>query len=472
MPSTHSYRPESSSNSLPRGSYSNNSDVTNSLNSTKILTVNNYFGSYPGQSSTNRGDYHQGFFPPSRSSLTSIADVSEDGSLGTNDSRGSGGIDDDGAETSPDASASIVRRRGVRFSEDAQPRKKQGERHMTYLAAYENDMDVPGGIDASDCSSFECMSQKSSFETVGPVSTKSPWTLVPVTVKNFNNSKTIPEKIRAYMRSDFFGSSRSIALWTPSPGLNHDPKITLKNIAVGDVGVFTVQGGFEVFFNIFMTEEVNKEYGYHPPPNFTPCAMITKGNIYKASLNDPNLVRGSFVEVPCEGYLFSCETPCTRLPLEGSALVLPMGGWKFSLKLATMRLLIQSYLNVHAESWYRYYKSPNSGPMLPNGSLKIVHTTYKTSTWALAVGAKDLTTQEGRLFANLSRPNQDEDIFRWKRHRDVSVDTGPSAVEMGGGKATLINQCVAVEVDAIKPAAFLRTLNATLTRISLYLSPK
>ncbi|CAA7271135.1 unnamed protein product [Cyclocybe aegerita] len=333
-------------------------------------------------------------------------------------------------------------------------------------------MDVPGGVDISDCSSFDCASQKSSFETVGSAPTKSPWTLVPVTVKNFNNSKTIPEKIRAYRRSDFFDSRRSIALWTPSPGLNHDPKITQKNVAVGDVGVFTVRGGFEVFFNVFMTEEVNRAYGYHPPPNFTPCATITKGNIHKASLNDANIVRGSFIEVPCEGYIFSCETPCTRRPLEGSALVLPMGGWKFYLKLATMRMLIQTYLNVHAESWYQYYRSPNTGPMLPSGSLKIVHTTYKTSTWALAVGTKDLTTQEKRLFASLSRPEKDEDVFKWNRHHDVSVDTGPSTVEMGGRKATLINQCVAVEVDAIKPTAFLSTLNATLTRVSLFLSPK
>ncbi|KAJ3510781.1 hypothetical protein NLJ89_g4479 [Agrocybe chaxingu] len=304
-----------------------------------INTVNNYFANFPGQSSTS----HQGVPPPSRSGLASITDIAEDESVGTS---GRGTL------------------RGVRFSEDAQAGRQKEWRRRTYVLAYEYDMDAPGGIDA-----------------------------------NFNNSKTIPEKIRTYMRSDFFDSKRSIALWTPSPGVNHDPRITKKNIAIGDVGIFTVQGGFEVFFNIFMTKEDNQEYGYHPPPDFTPCAMVANGSIHKDSLIESNLVRGS---------------------------------------------------------WYRYYRSPISGPMLPTGSLKIVSTTYKTGTWAYAVGMKDLTTQDKRLFANLARPDEDEDVFKWKQHsQDVSVNTGPSTVEMDGGKATLINQCVAVEVFAIKPTPLL-----------------
>lgn len=37
---------------------------------------------------------------------------------------------------------------------------------------------------------------------------------------------------------------------------------------IGDVGYFDATGGFYSLFNIFLTEQENKSYGYSPPPNF------------------------------------------------------------------------------------------------------------------------------------------------------------------------------------------------------------
>ncbi|KAJ3510783.1 hypothetical protein NLJ89_g4482 [Agrocybe chaxingu] len=463
MPPTQTASPESSSDSLPPGSYNNNSDVRNSLNTTKIVqTVNNYFGSSPGRPSTSHADRHQDFFPPSRSSLASITDVPEDEPMGTD---AASSVDIGDQETSlADASALVKPRQGVRFSQDVHSRKQE-ERPKTYIAAYEYDMDAPDRTHASKKFGRNGRNNANQLFKLDPYPSNSEGetrNLIPIPLlifgQNFDNSKTLPPKVRTYMRSDFFVNNWSIALYMPSPGVNHNPRRTRKNIAVGDVGVFTLEGGFEVFFNIFMTEEINKQYGYHPPPNFVPCATVMNDNIRKTYMKGRQYVQGDFRDRQLKEYVFSCETPCTRLRLKGSALVLPMGCWKFKFSLA-MKTLIENYLNVHADDWYKHYRST---PMLPSGSLKIINATYKSTTWAYAVGMKGVTTLDKRLFANLSRPGQDEDIFDWEQHDDdVSVDAGPSAIEMDGPKATLINHFLAFAPMSKSPVAVLTPPSST-----------
>jgi len=74
---------------------------------------------------------------------------------------------------------------------------------------------------------------------------------------------------REYMRTRFFLSKFAIALWDPSPNMNLSPQLRERNIQLGDVGYFNMEGGFDILFNIFTSTEKNIDL-FDPPPQFVP----------------------------------------------------------------------------------------------------------------------------------------------------------------------------------------------------------
>lgn len=76
------------------------------------------------------------------------------------------------------------------------------------------------------------------------------------------------KKYKSFMRSRHLGQRNAIPVWNPSPirGVNVRKRIRLD---VGDVGTFTMRGGFRVAFNILMNEESNKLCDYDIPKNFS-----------------------------------------------------------------------------------------------------------------------------------------------------------------------------------------------------------
>jgi len=67
-------------------------------------------------------------------------------------------------------------------------------------------------------------------------------------------------RIRQYMLSEFFHKD-AIPLWWPSPPVSLSKDRQRINISVGDIGAFNDNGGFDVFFNVFLSEEENNGYG-------------------------------------------------------------------------------------------------------------------------------------------------------------------------------------------------------------------
>lgn len=68
-------------------------------------------------------------------------------------------------------------------------------------------------------------------------------------------------------------SGKMIQLWAPIP--RQFPIEDSDFGAIGDVGYLDDSGGFNSLFNIFLTYEENRSYGYGPlPPNFAEYASL------------------------------------------------------------------------------------------------------------------------------------------------------------------------------------------------------
>jgi len=283
--------------------------------------------------------------------------------------------------------------------------------------------------------------------------------------------------IQGYMHSDFFYSVHSIALWNPSPTQSHDrPDLRRRNIQVGDVGYFNKDGGFDILFNVFLTEQQNIDCEFDPPPGFVQfdpprnVSMTASENIeedaYRRSW-------GGFVhDQRSKGFvqpLIICTQPCTKSrpnsdhifharlspkkgPVQASLLVSPNGISKTTMPIGRLGLL-KPYVNAHAEGWCKYYTSHSAGRMIPKGSLKMVTTSYNSKVWALAsYFQKEDKGKSTEIYAKLHRVKPDTDVYRWERSSDphFAAKTGPSLVDMKDERAVYENQCVALEVHSIQ----------------------
>ncbi|KDR69295.1 hypothetical protein GALMADRAFT_927190 [Galerina marginata CBS 339.88] len=80
-----------------------------------------------------------------------------------------------------------------------------------------------------------------------------------------------PSHIRVFMSAVLSkGSFIPIPLWDPSPNLSSlSPESRRRHLSLGDVGIFTSNGRFEVLFNVFMTKRDNVQImKYDPPDSF------------------------------------------------------------------------------------------------------------------------------------------------------------------------------------------------------------
>ena len=98
--------------------------------------------------------------------------------------------------------------------------------------------------------------------------------------QRLNLPKTLSPMIQGYMRTEFFYSTHTIALWNPSPSLSFPSNRRRRNIQLGDVGYFNKDGGFDVLFNIFLDTKGNCDLEFDLPPEFEPY-VIPRGLVMK-----------------------------------------------------------------------------------------------------------------------------------------------------------------------------------------------
>ena len=278
--------------------------------------------------------------------------------------------------------------------------------------------------------------------------------------------------IQRYMRSGFFLSDGAIALWSPSLGANLHKEFKKSNVCVGDVGFFTKQGGFLVLFNIFLSVEANIDLDFDPPPDLEPYPACFREDVSIVSMIRRSSYRhcdGAFLQSDlapdsprfdwsssyCVHSLMSFRTyfasyrlqvPTTRKKKDvqrwGSVLDLPYGTWKDEMHPRMMSGL-QLYIKRHANDWYLYYRMHPSGSTIPDGALKVVTSSYKCRTWALASCSTDSSNE---IFAQLYKTSNSDIYYDWAKSDPVDGKTGPVAEETEEDEGELPNQCIAVEV--------------------------
>jgi hypothetical protein len=288
------------------------------------------------------------------------------------------------------------------------------------------------------------------------------------------------------MKSTFFLSKGAIALWSPSLGANVFKEFKKYNVCVGDVGFFTREGGFWVLFNIFLPVQANIDLGFDPPPELEPYGSVACSEeisffneiprtsyrhcdgVFTQDLEDTlGSQRFDWPSSQCARSLMSFRTcfasyhlqfPATvkgkKLQRWGSVLDLPYGTWKDEMHPRIIPA-VHAYLKQHAKTWYLYYRTQPT--TIPNGSLKVVTTSYKCRTWALATCS---TESSDEVFARLYKTSNSDLYYDWKKHDKVDVKTGPLASETQGDE---VPQCIAIEVCSFEVSKNIRNTTANLT---------
>ncbi|KAF9556167.1 hypothetical protein CPC08DRAFT_725921 [Agrocybe pediades] len=274
-------------------------------------------------------------------------------------------------------------------------------------------------------------------------------------------SPHISRQVERYMRADFFGSSFVIPLWKTSHGYAQDKPtqdVKARVMTLGDVGYFDKEGGFTVLFNVYKTVEENLRLGHDPPKDFRhyvppPDQTISRSVQMRAEEYTP--LDGDFKESdwPYDSgrdYVFSCESPLSKDAMQAAALALPDGFTRQHTLVGALAAM-QDYFNEHAAAWYDYYSTDiRKRDGLVEGSLKLITTCYTSKTYGAAVFVKQPSRQAEQVFAALYRQSKEEDVYLWERKGVVRTRSGPTPKEMVNNKAEYENQCVAIEVTAIK----------------------
>ncbi|KAJ7672366.1 hypothetical protein DFH06DRAFT_1467841 [Mycena polygramma] len=176
---------------------------------------------------------------------------------------------------------------------------------------------------------------------------------------------------------------RGFPLYVPGPQ-PRPAEYREKGISIGDVGSVTSDGGFDFYFNIFLSAE-------HPinanrtPEDFSPMQLYDLEDISDHNYRLGNYVSTSTVQrmdldgaagtFPGGHFVFSCDGP------RGAVLALPDGAHLQKLQnLESMR----AYAAKHVENWYNYINGPRRGRGLGNGDLCLITGCEKARSWGMA----------------------------------------------------------------------------------------
>ncbi|KIJ17035.1 hypothetical protein PAXINDRAFT_73418 [Paxillus involutus ATCC 200175] len=156
-------------------------------------------------------------------------------------------------------------------------------------------------------------------------------------------------------------SSRGYPLWYPEPDDNLPEACRDEGLRIGDVGIVTEDGTFDVLFNICLSEDHPLNQWGGVPPTFKQVQLPVQ-DVSKRPQLGLNL---SF----------------TSTSAEGAILVLPEGAGTEDLrKLDTF----MKEAKEKGESWYRYAYIDRGRTTINNDSLYLITGYHKASSWAVA----------------------------------------------------------------------------------------
>ena len=246
-----------------------------------------------------------------------------------------------------------------------------------------------------------------------------------------------------------------------------------QGVRVGDVGIFTENGGFDFLFNICVPRDdlINPRM---LPENFVPIsppvdptdirkfAEFSPGSyLASSSVAESRTTESSYVVYSnllnllinvLSGLIFESSAS------EGAILTMPEGAYSEDLSNSSR---LRQYIATHAEDWYKFVNGPR-GREAQNGDLHVVVGCDKTTSWGMATFADSSLSQETNFRLKFSALGEQEsqrnagNKYMWEHSGVAEVRVGPGRgenEELGETDSNrLRNQCL-----------FLRTLNVTLS---------
>ena len=247
-----------------------------------------------------------------------------------------------------------------------------------------------------------------------------------------------------------------------------------QGVRVGDVGIFTENGGFDFLFNICVPRDDPINPG-KLPENFIPIsppldptdirkfAEFSPGSYLASSSVAESRTTESLYVLVYSNFLNLSINVLSSLVFESSAsegaiLTMPEGAYSEDL---SNSLRLRQYIATHAEDWYKFVNGPR-GREAQNGDLHVVVGCDKTTSWGMATFANSSLSQETNFrlkFSALGEQQSERNAgekYMWEHSGVAEVRVGPGRgenEELGETESNrLQNQCL-----------FLRTLNVTLS---------
>ena len=247
-----------------------------------------------------------------------------------------------------------------------------------------------------------------------------------------------------------------------------------QGVRVGDVGIFTENGGYDFLFNVCVPRDdpINPRMlpeNFIPisPPvdpidirkfaEFSPGSYLASSSVAESRTNESSyvLVYSNFLNLlinVLSSLIFESSAS------EGAILTMPEGAYSEDL---SNSLRLRQYIATHAEDWYKFVNGPR-GREAQNGDLHVVVGCDKTTSWGMATFANTSLTQETNFRLKFSALGEQQsqrnagNKYMWEHSGIAEVRVGPGRgenEELGETESNrLRNQCL-----------FLRTLNVTLS---------
>ncbi|EDR11697.1 uncharacterized protein LACBIDRAFT_314198 [Laccaria bicolor S238N-H82] len=165
---------------------------------------------------------------------------------------------------------------------------------------------------------------------------------------------------------------RGFPLWIPQPNTTLSRSYQRRGVSIGDVGIFTSNGGFDFLFNVCLPagDPSNPD---ELPEGFSRLELkpadVCKFHAHSSHshLASPDVKKRDRAIFECSGS-------------DGAILAMPKGAYDEDLK--NIRRF-REYTLIHAESWYQYANGP-CGREIGNGELHLVTGCDKTTSWGIA----------------------------------------------------------------------------------------
>ncbi|KAM6497425.1 hypothetical protein JOM56_007898 [Amanita muscaria] len=203
-----------------------------------------------------------------------------------------------------------------------------------------------------------------------------------------------------------------------------------EGVRIGDVGLVTEDGGFDVLFNVCPPADISTNPA-ELPDDFemlrAPEILIKTHFQSETRLFSNGVKRTEDTDVK-----YTCSGP------EGGVLELPSGATRFGAKdkLSFKELAIR-----HAENWYRYTVLTRRRDA-PNGSLYIVTSCIKSTDWGIAVFDRPSNPQDYLRFITNEENQTGQSKYRWKGSGAYKSKVAPNPGSADSNAAGSPNQCV------------------------------